>query len=65
MCSSDLMKFSGETFSDPGAAQVPKQGKTTQADGEADEQLQGEFQHAPALSWGQPKGRAPGPIVAC
>ena len=56
------MELGGQTIGDPDAPQVAEQGQTAQADGEADEQLQNEFQHAPALSWGQPKGRTPGQL---
>ena len=54
------MELGRESISDPEAPQVTEKGQATQADGQADEQLQSEFQHTPALSRGQPKGRTPG-----
>jgi len=36
---------------------MAEQGHAAQSDGEADQQLQGEFQHAGALRSGQPRGR--------
>ena len=43
-------KLAGKAVGNPGAPEVVKQGKTAQADGDGNEQLQGEFQHAAALS---------------
>jgi len=51
------LEFTGQAIGDPSAAEMAKQGHATQSDGEADQQLQSEFQHAGALRSGQPRGR--------
>ena len=42
------LKLGGEAIGDPGTAQLPEECDAAQPDGEAHEQLQGQFEHAVA-----------------